>query len=1474
MSADPSPRLDDLPPTLVARLDRICDRFESAGRAGRRPRIEDFLGEIPEPERPALLRELLLLELELRRTQGERPTAAEYRARFPSDGALIDDVFREAPEPIPDPDPNGHLLGGRYQLLGEIAKGGMGAVLRGHDTALGRDLAVKVLLEEHKGDPELARRFLEEARIASQLQHPGVPPVHDLGALPDGRPFFAMKLVKGQTLEELLKRRVGPAEDLPRFLAVFEQVCQTIAYAHARGVIHRDLKPSNVMVGSFGEVQVMDWGLAKPLADGPATDRVPLGGTVIRSAPPDTPRSPSHAGTVLGTPAYMAPEQANGEVDRVDERADVFGLGAILCEILTGKPPYEGRDRGEVLHKAWRADLKDALARLGACGADAELVALAKACLAAEPEDRPRDARAVAAAMTTYLNGVQERLRRAELAQAESQARAEEEVKRRALADQLAREAQARAVEERRRRRTAVGLAAAVVALVVTAAGGWFWQERQLLERALHVDRSLGEVTSLKRKAEESVDDPARWSAAREAARQLNAMTPDARDAVTRVRIAAVVRAVEEASAAAERDRVLVGRLIDIRSGKVDDPDGSATDADYADAFRTAGIDVDVLDAAEVGTRVRRHPETVARALVAALDDWTAVRRGRGPERKTWARLVAAAQAADPDPTRDGLRDALLVGDEGQRLGRLSPLADRADAEAWEPASLVLLANGLAGAGDVAAGAEVLRRAAGAHPEDVWVHYELGQLLERVRPPQTEEAIRAYTAARALRPETAHMLAHALEDCGRGEEAGAVFRDLTRRRPEVAGHLDCYGTFLKEHDRGDESDAVLDRAIAAGRAALRLRPDDARAHNGLGLALVHKGLLDEAIAELHAALRLRPDFTGAHFNLGNALRDKRRLDEAIAEFRTALRLTPDDAKAHNNLGLALRDKRLLDEAIAEFHEALRLRPDDAKAHLNLGLALRDKGHLDEAIAEFHAALRLKPDYADAHNNLGNSLYDKRRLDEAIAEYRAALRLRPDNAGAHSNLGVALNNTGLPDEAIAEFRMALRLRPELADAHNNLGLALRDKRRLDEAIAEFHAALRLKPDYADAHNSLGLALGEKGHLDEAFAEFHAALRLEPNDASAHYNLGNTLLEKRRLDEAIAEYRAALRLKPDYAEAHSNLGNALRDKNLLDEAIAEFHAALRLRPDLAPAHKNLGDALKAARRLDEAIAEYRAALRFKPNYSGAHFNLGNTLKAAGRLDEAIAEYREALRLEPDFAGAHCNLGLALRSTGHYAEALEHLRKGHDLGSQRPDWRYPSAEWVRQAERDVALEARLSAVLKGDDRPKDAPEALDLAWMAYSKALHAAAARLYAEALQAEPRLADNLQRQHRYNAACAAALAGCGQRKDDPYPDDAAKAEHRAQARDWLKADLAAWSRLVESGPPQARAFVQQTLQHWKIDPDLAGLRAEAEVAKLSKDERKACRALWAEVEALLRRTSGETRPGQPPGGELPENPFAP
>jgi eukaryotic-like serine/threonine-protein kinase len=320
---------------------------------------------------------------------------------------------------------------GRFRILGEVDRGGIGVIYKVRDDHLGRDLALKLLSPTSAERPDASRQFIEEAQVAGQLEHPGIVPVHELGLAAGTIPYFTMQFVMGEALETLLEKRSSIADERQRFLNIFEQVCRTVAYAHARGVIHRDLKPSNIMVGRFGEVFVMDWGLAKVLPGGGARE--------ARQAPAPAAVHPVHAnagtsnGSVMGTLAYMAPEQAQGLVEELDERSDVFGLGAILCEILTGKPPYVGKTAGEIYQLASSAALDGALGRLHACGADDEIVALATQCLAPARGDRPRDAKSVAKVMRAYFGCMEEKKRAAELEAAEARVRVRGERKARWL---------------------------------------------------------------------------------------------------------------------------------------------------------------------------------------------------------------------------------------------------------------------------------------------------------------------------------------------------------------------------------------------------------------------------------------------------------------------------------------------------------------------------------------------------------------------------------------------------------------------------------------------------------------------------------------------------------------------------------------------------------------------------------------------------------------------------------------------------------------------------------------------------------------------------------------------------------------------------------------------------------------------------------------------------------------------------------
>jgi serine/threonine-protein kinase len=993
---------------------------------------------------------------------------------------------------------------GRYQLIGEIARGGMGSVFKGRDPDLGRELAVKVLLDPHCDQSELISRFVEEAQICGQLQHPGVVPVYDLGTLGDRRPFFAMKLVKGRTLAAILAGRSSPSDDLPRLLSIFEAICQTMAYAHARGVIHRDLKPSNVMVGRFGEVLVMDWGLAKILPkDGPKREVVsqPATQTIVARVGSQGETDLTVVGSAMGTPAYMAPEQARGEIDAIDRRTDVFALGSILCEILTGEPAFTGNKSIEILKAAGRAETAAALDRLDHCGADDDLLAIARDCLAADAKDRPADAGVLAERVTGHLAGVQERLREAELSRVEAQAHAEEETKRRALAEQLANvergraeEATRRAALERNRRRLQLGLAASLLAL--TTAGGlgttYFLQQRQA--KAAAVQQILGRASTLRDLARQHAGDPARWHVALAAIDQAERALGG--DALAQKRVEALRAEVVDGTGAAERDRQLMERMVDIRSAEADDRGGWSTDAAYADAFREAGLDISAMPSVEAAKRIKARPPEVAMAMAIALDDWAAVRRDRKKDNAGAALLSAAASLVDADTWRSGLRQALDLPDPAARLGALQKMAKATPFETLGPISLDLLGRALKDAGDPTRSEALLRRAQHLHPGDVWINYDLARVLEKLA--RRDEAIRFYTAARSLRRETAHELAHILEAKGEPAEAVAILEDLRQQRPDSGRHLGCLGRALGSRGRSPEAKAVLAAAEAANREAVRKRPEDALAHASLGFSLYMQGKLNDAVPEYRAAIRIQPGNAEFHDTLSEILGKQGKVDQAIAEHHKAIRIQPDFANAYNTLGdILFSVKQDYAGAATAFGTATRLQPDNAVYHYNLGLALQGQEKLGEATAEYRLAAQLKPNYADAYLGIGEILEAEGRVDQAIVEYRAAAGLHADDAYAHLCIARALlrkPNRSAPEcsEALEHAGKATALKPE--DGTNFATLALAEYRagHWPESVAAADRSVDLAKG-VDATNGFILAMAhwQQGSKDRSRAYFDQA-----------------------------------------------------------------------------------------------------------------------------------------------------------------------------------------------------------------------------------------------------------------------------------------------------------------------------------------------------------------------------------------------
>ncbi len=1200
----------------------------------------------------------------------------------------------------------------RFRVLRPHARGGLGEVSVALDTELHREVALKEIQDCYADDPHRQGRFLLEAEITGGLEHPGIVPVYGLGRHPDGRPFYAMRFVKGDSLKQAIERfyqtdtgQRDPGERalaLRQLLGRFVDVCQAVAYAHSRGVLHRDLKPGNVMLGPYGETLVVDWGLAKPVGR-------PEG---VAGSPEGTLRPPALsgsaetvAGSALGTPAYMPPEQAAGRLDELGPASDVYSLGATLYCLLTGKPPFAGGDTGDVLMRVRCGDFPPP--RRVKPGVPAALEAVCLKAMALDPPNRYASPAALADDVEHWL--------------------ADEPVG--AWREPWAVRARRWA---RRNRTLAAAGATAVILAVLAGAGAFFYLQRQAAGLRQEVEAGLKQVVDFREqsrwpeahvaldrtRARLGEDGPADLRQRLE--RELANLDLVGRLRAIRLKAASLAAGVSGLGGVAQAPLGKQGRdaiHLEVAGNEKTRFDYVSADGDYAKAFQEAGLARQGEDPALVAARVRTSP--VAGQLLPALDDWARVTRDKG--RRAW--VLAVARKVDPHELRDSLRDPALWEDPAA----LKRQVDRANVADLSPTLAVALGARLSG--PRGPGVPVLTKAQAQHRDDFWLAFVLANALKEAGQPR--DAAGFYRVALALRPKTSVVLNNlglALEDQGRQDEANEHYYKAIEIDPRTDVAYVNLGNYFKkegqtakaiEHYKRaieiDPGNAVahsnlsfvllnknqVDKAVEHGQKAVALDPENVSALNNFGLALQARARLDEAIACYKKALKIDPRFAKAHSNLGNALADKGRLDEAMDHYTRAIAIDPNTAGFHSNFGTALVDQGRLDEAIEHYHKAIALDPKHAKAYYNLGNALHKKGLVDEAIRAYHKAIALDPRDAKAHNNIGWLLRDRGRLDEAIDHCRKAIALDPALAAAYNSLGAALLDQNRVDEAIRQFKHALALDPNNVNAHYNLGVAAGEQGRVKDAIGHYNKAIAINPRYTPAHLNLGNMLRELGRLDEAVKHGRKAVQLEPKNATAHNilanalliewpdeaikhyekavrlapkealyysNLGNALLFKGEVDKAIAHCRKAIALDHDNVKAHYVLGRALIQKNQPAMAIEHFRTAIKLDPHFGNAYWGLGDALMKQGQLAQAIQEYHKALAKAPKLVGtigptlaeAHFKQGNALMKDGQLSEAIKHYQKALEFNPKADGAHLNLGNALRVKGRLDEAIKHYEK----------------------------------------------------------------------------------------------------------------------------------------------------------------------------------------------------------------------
>jgi tetratricopeptide (TPR) repeat protein len=806
-------------------------------------------------------------------------------------------------------------------------------------------------------------------------------------------------------------------------------------------------------------VKVIDFGVAKALG-AKLTERTLVTGL----------------GAVVGTPEYMSPEQAELNQLDIDTRSDIYGLGVLLYELLTGTLPLDRQRLKEVgLVEALRlireeepprpsvrlgtlAELASVAAKRGLeprklCGlVRGELDWIVMKALDKDRNRRYQAAGALAADVQHYLND--------EPVQA------------------CPPSVWYRIGKFTRRKKTALVVAAVVLLALAGVAGAVGWAARDQAARAEALDQVVAKLLE----DTEPLLEQGRWPEALAMADRAEKLLTTAGRQDRPPRLVAL-----------QNELSLAERL----EGITGDPNpadeqffwGRTQDGRFAQAFREFGIDIEALTPEEVAARI--VATRIPQALVQALDRWAAMRkRARQDADPLWEKLVEIARRVDADAWRNQLREAVLRKDRVamERLAESVPLRE------VPPATAYLLEHVLQELGAPDKALAVLREAHRHHPNDFWLNDGLAFLSTTCTPPRWGEAVRYYQAAVALRPRSWRMhfyLANALDHMGAHDEANAEWAKSGEVDSATAEFYSTRGDLFVGHHQ-------YDRALADLSKAIELDPKFAAAWNNRGWAYTKLRQYDKALADFNKAIELEPKMDVAWGDRGYTYLQLHQYDKAVADYTKVIELDPKNAKAWNNRGHAYYELHQYDKAVADWTKAIELDPKDAVTWNNRGSAYNDLHQYDKALADLSMAIELDPKGAAAWNNRSHAHYELRQYDKALADLNKAIELDPKYVAAWINRGAAYHGMGQAERAVADYSKAIELDPKLAVARIIRASAYIDLQQYDKAIADYGKAIELTPKDANAWTNRGQAFANLSQWDQAIADFSEAVKLDPEN----------------------------------------------------------------------------------------------------------------------------------------------------------------------------------------------------------------------------------------------------------------------------------------------------------------------------------------------------------------------------------------
>lgn len=1133
----------------------------------------------------------------------------------------------------------------RYRVIEELGRGGMGIVYKGEDPTLERCVAIKILPPKLLRNQDALHRFLREAKVAARLDHPNIIKVFDIDE-ENGIYHIVMEFVEGVTLREYLETR--KSFPLDETLHLFRQICSAIDYAHQQKVIHRDLKPENIMVVQGRTIKVMDFGIAVM----------------------DDRHSVTEAGVLVGTIAYVSPEQARGMI--ADARSDIYSLGVLFFEMLTGRLPFDATNPSEMLqkhlnekplsplqcnpalppgvegivYKTLEKDPADRYQRVEEFLLDVEKLATGSAGVMTPPATPE----GYMASPSPYVVGTSVK-----------------------GTERLPPHPPPHPPPPKKTRPGTSGSPALSWEETVI-----FDQLREVLREQGKSDRDLPTLLKDEALTKQFLKGPT-WSRFKPIIDRLR------KDEAFLAQLGGVAADVEDvAEVAGTREVAEAGGCP--KCGSVNTPEEK-----YCQ---------------ECGNLLRGGVVTTLAVKGARAHLDLAISLYNEGKYSQASRELLEALSRDPNLSEVPFYEGSILLEQGKNEEALPLLLKSVELDPRNPLYLERLGEAYFRLGSHHEAVQAFRKGIASGPSTA-LFCKLAMTLEASG--KDDEARKALTKAIELDPSSTHAMKQLVRLLGKGERWDEMLSwiekilavdpsdvEAYRLRGEVCEKtgkpamaiksyekaLDCNpkdaGTytrlgdlFLREHRH--------DLALEEYRKAVEVDPRNWEARLKLGDVYVKEGKTEQAISEMEKVANLQPNNPQIHRSLGQLYYQKSRWEQAMAQYEWTVALDPFDSDSHFKLGLLYYQKDLPSQAIKSYKTAIYLDPANPEFHEGLGMVYYMEEDMDRAIEEMKKASALDARNIDYVKALGVMYEAKHKPDLAAKEYQKAVEIAPQDPLAHGLLGRAYLSSGLLNLAIYEYQKSLELEPRSYLVRTLLGKAYRDQKRLDLALGEFKAAVDLAPrgDHPRARQLLGKAylnVGtthmEMGDLDEAEEFFRTAQEIIPDDPGVHRSFGQLHAARGGVEKGIAALKKAVNLNPRDPSSLLELATLFDRRGESESAKATIRKALAIDSTRADCHEFLAGLLKRQGEREEAIKTYMRALEQAPSRKDFyHWQMGILYAETQNYDEAIYHYIKAIEANQGSWHYHKDLARSYEETGKISEAIQELERARGKNPDPP-------------------------------------------------------------------------------------------------------------------------------------------------------------------------------------------------------------